>query len=187
MCWPGCHQSAIWNPPSFPVPLVKTSRWTFLITIKIAKTTIGSTVEWFWLWLWGEPGNFQCRNIFSAPPSPQYWTVPCGGLQSKIPKKSALEEPYYALDHLTRRHPHFWKASCMGAVTRKSFPTWTHIITLSFQTNSQASQMWAKISSKAFQCNAIWFCSLQHTCQQTAAFWNLANMIFGFDVQWYNW
>ena len=29
--WPGCHQRAIWNPPSLPVPRVKTSLWGFII------------------------------------------------------------------------------------------------------------------------------------------------------------
>ena len=72
------------------------------------------------------------KHFFSSTISSEL-NSPLGGLQSKIPKKSALEEPYYALDHLTRRHPHFWKASCMGAVTRKSFPTWTHIITCLFK------------------------------------------------------
>ena len=72
------------------------------------------------------PGNFQCQNISSALPSLQRWTVPWSReFQSKISivGQKIFVWNNHAMNYLTRRHPHFWKASCMGAVTRKSFPT----------------------------------------------------------------
>ena len=39
--WPGCHQRAIWNPPSLPVPRVKTSLWGLLIIFYLS-----SVIRW---------------------------------------------------------------------------------------------------------------------------------------------
>ena len=83
--WPGCHQRAIWNPPSLPVPRVKTSFWMiFWSTSRLCRlwwSVIRSTIECcfargnFWrcvldLETFSVKTFLQLCHLFSAEQSP---------------------------------------------------------------------------------------------------------------------